>query len=562
MTAPAEPGFVPVPAADAARYRELGLWEGRSLWDMLAEQAERHPHQLAVVDRSTRLTYSELLAQALRLAADLGTQGLGPGDAVLVQLPNSVALLVAYFALFRLGARPVTTQLAHRQFELGQLARRSRAVAHIVTHMPGDTDYTALAQDVAQNVAQNVAQDGAQEVATQRPLQIITLPLTLAPLPSNDPAAPQPQLPPAPSAHELALFQLSGGTTAIPKLIPRTHEDYLYSVRASVEACRFTSHTVYLAALPVTHNFPLSSPGALGTLLAGGRVVLLDRPHPQEILQAIQEECVTVTALVPALLPPLLRAAERLSPEPLASLALLQVGGAKLHAPLAKRIPQVLGCNLQQVFGMAEGLVCYTGLDESLERIASYQGHPMSTHDEVRVVDDHDQPVPQGVVGHLLTRGPYTIRGYYDAAEHNRTAFTSDGFYRTGDLVRLTDFGGLVVEGRHKDQVNRAGEKIAAAEVEALLCQHHTVEQAALVGVPDPYLGERSWAFIVSPQPPDPAVLLAHLRQQGLAAYKLPDRFQFLTSLPKTAIGKIDKRQLRSLAQNPNRAAQPLTESP
>lgn len=172
----------------------------------------------------------------------------------------------------------------------------------------------------------------------------------------------------------------------------------------------------------------------------------------------------------------------------------------------------------------------------------------MSPHDEVRIVDDADRDVPEGELGHLLTRGPYTIRGYYDAAAHNAEAFTSDGFYRTGDLVRRLADQSLVVEGRAKDQINRGGEKIAAPEVETQLCTHPDVEDAALVAMPDPYLGERSCAFVVAKRALTPAQLIAHLKARGLAAYKIPDRFELVPTLPKTAVGKIDKTKLRAIA--------------
>ncbi|HAF91895.1 MAG TPA: 2,3-dihydroxybenzoate-AMP ligase, partial [Pseudomonas sp.] len=176
------------------------------------------------------------------------------------------------------------------------------------------------------------------------------------------------------------------------------------------------------------------------------------------------------------------------------------------------------------------------------------QGQPMSPDDELRVVDRDGQPVPPGVTGALLTRGPYTIRGYFQAPAHNASAFDAEGFYRSGDLVQQRADGYLVVVGRIKDQINRGGEKIAAEEVENLLLAHPAVTHAALVAMPDEAMGEKSCAFIAST---DPALkgsqLRRFLREQGLADYKLPDRFERLATLPTTAVGKLDKTQLRRL---------------
>jgi 2,3-dihydroxybenzoate-AMP ligase len=210
-----------------------------------------------------------------------------------------------------------------------------------------------------------------------------------------------------------------------------------------------------------------------------------------------------------------------------------------------------LGCTLQQVFGMAEGLVNYTRLDADEETIVTTQGRPMAAHDELRVLDEDDVPVAPGETGALLTRGPYTIQGYYRAEEHNARAFTPDGWYRTGDLVRLTPQGDLVVEGRDKDQINRGGEKIAAEEVENHLLAHPAVHDAAVVAMPDPYLGERTCAFVVlrdGVDPPRPVELRRFVRGRGLADFKVPDRVEVVDAFPRTNVGKVSKKDLRLLA--------------
>jgi 2,3-dihydroxybenzoate-AMP ligase len=241
----------------------------------------------------------------------------------------------------------------------------------------------------------------------------------------------------------------------------------------------------------------------------------------------------------------------------LGSLQVLQVGGAKLVPEAARRVIDSLGCRLQQVFGMAEGLVNYTRDDDPEHVVLSTQGRPISAHDEIRVVDDEDNDVADGEVGHLLTRGPYTIRGYYRADAHNARAFTADGFYRTGDRVRRLASGHLIVEGRAKDQINRGGEKIAAEEVESHLLEHPAVFDAALVAMPDRWLGEKSCAFVVlrpradDAPPMAPRELQRFLRERGIAAYKIPDRVELVEALPYTAVGKADKKALRARFASP-----------
>lgn len=179
------------------------------------------------------------------------------------------------------------------------------------------------------------------------------------------------------------------------------------------------------------------------------------------------------------------------------------------------------------------------------------QGRPISPDDEIVILDDEDRPVPVGAEGNLLTRGPYTIRGYFRAPEHNALAFTPDGFYRTGDRVRLRPDGYLQVVGRSKDQINRGGEKIAAAELEACLLQHSAVAAAAALGLPDAALGERICACLVLKPGASLALpaLRRFLRALGLAEYKLPDRLQLLERLPLTPVGKVHKRRLLETLQ-------------
>ncbi|AUX32769.1 MULTISPECIES: (2,3-dihydroxybenzoyl)adenylate synthase [Sorangium] len=523
-------GWTPWPPEVAELYRREGYWRGETFGDLLRERAAQHPHRIALVGDDRRLSYGELDRRADRLAAGLLRLGIRPRDRVVVQLPNIVEFFEVCFALFRLGALPVLALPAHRRAEITYFCEHTEAVAYVIADRDGGFDYRELASQIR------------RDVKTLRHVLVAGQPGEHTALESVDA---EPVELPSPAAGDVAFFQLSGGSTGVPKLIPRTHDDYLYSVRASAEICALDAGSVYLAALPVAHNFTLSSPGSLGALSAGGRVVLSRRPSPDEAFPWIEREKVTITALVPPLAALWLESA-RTARHDLSSLKVLQVGGAKLSAVVARRVRPTLGCALQQVFGMAEGLVNYTRLDDPEEIASETQGRPISPHDEVRVVDDEDRDVEDGQVGHLLTRGPYTIRGYYRADAHNAKAFTRDGFYRTGDLVRRTPSGYLVVEGREKDQINRGGEKIAAAEVENHVLAHPAVRDAALVAMPDERLGERSCAFLVPRgQPPAAREISAFLRERGVAPYKVPDRVEWLDALPTTSVGKVDKKALR-----------------
>ena len=198
---------------------------------------------------------------------------------------------------------------------------------------------------------------------------------------------------------------------------------------------------VYLVSLPAGHNFPLACPGILGTLLSGGTVIMLPSPEPARAFAAIAAEGVTHTAVVPAVAGRWLEHAAASGPDELHSLRVLQVGGARIADELARRVRPRLGAQLQQVFGMAEGLLNYTRLDDPEDVICGTQGRPLSAADEIRLVDGQDKDVPDGEPGSLLTRGPYTPRGYYRAPEQNARAYTPDGWYRSGDICRRDPAG-------------------------------------------------------------------------------------------------------------------------
>ncbi len=290
----------------------------------------------------------------------------------------------------------------------------------------------------------------------------------------------------------------------------------------------------------------MSSPGALGVFLAGGTVVLANDPSPGHCFGLIARHQINVTALVPPAVSLWLHALnEGEDRGQLASLRLLQVGGARLSNTLAARIPAELGCQLQQVFGMAEGLVNYTRLDDSDARIFTTQGRPMCPDDEVWVADEKGNPLPVGQTGRLMTRGPYTFRGYYRSPEHNAQAFDANGFYCSGDLISIDEDGYITVQGREKDQINRGGEKIAAEEIENLLLRHEAILQAALVSMEDSLMGEKSCAFLVTRRPVKAVEIRRFLRELGVAEFKLPDRVESVSELPLTPVGKVDKKQLR-----------------
>jgi 2-hydroxy-7-methoxy-5-methyl-1-naphthoate---CoA ligase len=542
MSAPTREGTVPWPEDVAAGYRRDGYWEDRTLGALLWAVADERSDRVCLVDRHVRLSYADVVGRADAAALRLRELGLRPDDRIVLQLPNGWEFVVLTLACLRAGVIPVMALPAHRRYELGHLASLSESRAIAVPDSLRDFDHQHLAHDLVADLPD------LQHVLTLGTPSGTAVSLAELLEPSADPITtrrtvdgwdPDPDAP--------ACFLISGGTTGLPKLITRTHNDYVCNVRATAAAAELSSEDVYLGTLPASHNFPLACPGVLGTMLVGGRIVMLPSPEPVRTFQTIMEEGVTLSAAVPAVAQRWIEHQEKTGGEELGTLRLLQVGGSRLPDEFARRVTPVLGCTLQQVFGMAEGLINTTRIDDPVEIVCTTQGRPVHVADEVRILDPMGEDVEDGTPGALFTRGPYTPRGYYNAPEHNARSFLPGGWYGSGDVVVRVEGGNLVVHGRDKDMINRGGEKISAEEIESLVYAMPGVELVAAVAMPDPQLGERLCVYVV-PQAGRALSLAdvrAHLEAMGIAAFKLPDRLETVVEIPMTKVGKIDKKALR-----------------
>ncbi|HLG65052.1 MAG TPA: AMP-binding protein [Ktedonosporobacter sp.] len=534
-------GFTPYPEEFVARYCALGYWESRSLAEFFRAVCNKFADRIALVARNERVTYRQLLRRAERLALHLLRLGIRPQDRIVVQLPNIPEFVYLYIALQMVGAIPILALPAHRESEIDQFVKIGDAVGYAIPEYVRDFDFAPLAREIQRknNHLRFIF------VAGQA---ILPGSLSLTDLLASDSGQDPQQLeqmriePLSP-----AVFLLSGGTTGIPKLIPRTHNDYIYNSKAAASVTDVRQDDALLVVLPIAHNFPLACPGVQGFLMQGARCVLSTSIKPSDVCSLIQKEKITHLALVPTLL-------IRLINDPcihdydFSSLRIINSGGQKLQQEVKQRTEELLPtCKVQEVFGMAEGLLCYVRLDDTDEQRYTTAGRPISPADEIRLVDDDGNDVAPGEVGELLVRGPYTLRGYFRVPEQNALSFTADGFYRTGDLMRQDSSGNYVVEGRKKDLINRGGEKISAEELENLLLAHPAVLNVACVPMPDPVLGERVCAFVIArPTMREPTLddLTSFLLKKGIARFKLPERLEIVDVFPLSNFGKVSKKSL------------------
>ncbi|NQV57442.1 MAG: AMP-binding protein [Rhodospirillales bacterium] len=525
------------PAEFARMYRQKGYWEDITLNQMLEQSVEKYGSDEAIIVGDTRYTYRDIQENIERLAAHFAFIGLKTGQRVVFQLPNSAELVIALFALLKVGAIPVMSLSPHRENEVSHFVAHAEAVGYLFPDIYRGFDYRQMADKIK---AENPTLEHLFVLGEAGPGHISISQLLETPPPQGIDLSGL-SMP----ADDVALMLLSGGTTALPKLIPRTHNDYVLNCTMSVPLGGLDNRQTLLALLPMAHNYTLASPGLLGALRSGGKIVIAPGVTPETIFPLIEKEKANV---VPAVVPVIVNWLNSDIPEKhdLSSLTVMTNGGIKLQPALRRRIEEKFGCRFQEVFGTAEGLLNFTRLDASEELRFTSSGKPACPDDEVKVIDDDGNEVPEGELGELIVRGPYTIRGYYNAPEKNEEAFTADGFYRMGDIVRMKDVY-IWCEGRLKDLINRGGEKISCDEVENLVITHPNVKSVGLVAMPDEVFGEKACAYVIllPGKELDLEQLNAFLQERKIAKFKLPERLEVVDEFPLSPAGKILKRDLR-----------------
>jgi 2,3-dihydroxybenzoate-AMP ligase len=532
-------GVVPFPPEFARRYREKGYWRDLSLAEEFAPVFRRHAERVAVIDGEAHITYAEIDRVSDRLALNLLEAGLAPLDRVVVQLPNVAEFVFLYFALQKIGCIPIAALVTHRFLEVSQFAKLSGAAACVTPDRHGDFDFT----EMVRRVRKGTPSVKLGIVLGEAPAGF----LSLSHLVSREPKRPPEDLRALKiDPTDPAIFQLSGGTTGVPKLIPRAHNDYAYNSRLAVEVCGVTGDSVLLLALPIAHNLPLACPGLQGTMLQGAKVVLSVSAKPEDLFGLIVRHRVTHLKVVPALLIRLIND-PAIGKYDLASLRVIQSGGQRMQPEVRVRTQGLIpGVTVQENFGMSEGMLFFVRLDDPEDVRMETCGRPLSPDDEVKLVDEEGREVARGEAGELTCRGPYTLRGYYGVPEYNARQFTPEGFYRSGDLMRLHPSGNYVVEGRKKDLINRGGEKISAEEIENLILGHPAVQNIACVPMPDPNLGEKMCACVIPKKGRSLSLkeLVEFLKDREIAKFKLPERLEVLSDFPVSSFGKVSKKAL------------------
>jgi 2,3-dihydroxybenzoate-AMP ligase len=534
------PGVTYMPPSDIDYYFREGVFTEQTLIAAFRESFSRNAKRVAVSEAGLCITYRELDEISDRAAAALHRLGARPGDRALFQVRNCKELFYAFFGCLKLGIIPICTLAAHREYEIGYLGKHAEAKLHFIHADDSRYDMVAFAQKMKSTiptlehiVAVRAGDNGAGFHSLEALIEVEDARDSRALVDSIEH-----------DSCQVVLLQLSGGTSGIPKLIPRFNNEYRYCIQSVLDWLGFDQNIVSFTPNPFMHNAPMACYWG-PALMVGGEVAIAGGPSLADIESTLAARRPTWIALAKVHILRLKEAGafDRLS--------LDNVFGF-LVTDSAPVLSEMIGAPCLPLYGMTEGLLCHARPDDPPQAIAMTVGRPASRYDLLRIVEPNtERDLPEGAIGELLVKGPCTIRGYYNAPERNREAFTSDGFYRSGDLIRFVRIGGeryLVFEGRVKDVVDRGGEKINCTEVENALILHSCVGAIACVAMPDPMYGERLCAFLVlreNAKAPSLDEIGKFLASYGLAKFKWPERIEFLDDLPMTTSGKVSKPILR-----------------
>lgn len=530
-----------------------GHWLPMSAGSLVRNKAQTSPKKKFVVSDNSTMTYEQFDRYTEILAASLLNLGLLPGDRAIFQMGTIPETLVALFACYKAGIIPVCTLPQHRELEISSMIGLTNARVHFI-----QADFSPKFNSVnfARNMSSKIQSVAHIVVARGTSQGVHSLEQLMADVTIDQAKSILSKIPIGNG--DVLTFQLSGGSTGVPKIIPRFHGEYLGQAYSIVKRHKFSGNEIAIWSLPLIHNaamllivFPI--------LLSGGTIVLQQRFELPEFLSAIKRHRVSYAGSIGPVAQRLLDCNE-VKENSLDSLRMF------FALDRADAIESHLKVPTTNLYGITEGLLMTSSPDDPCEMRFKTIGYPTCSADEIKILyPETEKEVDEG---ELCFRGPYTLRGYYNAPEINATSFTSDGFFRSGDLVRKKNNKRTISYtflGRMQDNISRGGEKFAAEEVEQLLVLHPAIADAKVVAMPDRYLGEKACAFVIlrnRQQCPSIKDLGTFLHEKGLAKYKYPEHIEVLDSFPLTQVGKVDKAAMRhlisTLISNNNLSPKPL----
>jgi 2,3-dihydroxybenzoate-AMP ligase len=534
-------GFIPYDSAAADLYEKKRWWLGMTLGDMFDKASDLYPQRDALVGSGVRYTYAQLRRRVDTMAYRMLQAGFSAGDRVLLQLPNWPQFVIAYFALQKAGLIMVPLTVNHTAREIAHLAELTRPKGWILPDHYRKIDFLPI---ISQTMKKTAGLDKVMLCGQKIPEGYLGLDDLIKPA-SMDPDIKTVLEGARPDPRDVCQILPSGGTTGLPKGAPRTHNDYICNIEYKSRAWHMNVTDTCLVATPVGHNLALLV-CITGPVFHGATMVMLDSTYPRDFCQIVQDEKISCTGLVPTLISRIVKF-ENLADYDLSSLKKIYVGAANSPPELVMAVEEKINARYINAFGMVEGPLSQSRPEDPVDVRRGTIGRPCCPYDEFVILDKDGNPCPAGVEGELSAKGPGVFTGYLKNPEANQKEFTPDGYFRTGDLATADENGNIRITGRIKDIINRGGENIAARDVEDLISSHLKVEYVAVVGMPDPDLGEKICAYVklVKGAKLSHEGIIDHLKTLEAAKIHYPERTIFVSEIPLTAAGKADKKILK-----------------
>lgn len=537
-------GIKPYPEQLIKDYQEKGWWLGTTLIDAFNRTCDIHPEKEALVEieQGTRFTFSQIREKAERVALAFLGLGIKKGDFVLLQIPNWSEAVYTLLGIDWIGAIPILCLMRHGQMELEGFCSLTQAVAWVGPAAYRGRDYISPVRALKQNFSHLrhlvvVRGDALPDTLSfSRLVEQVKL--------DNSSIAYLNRFKPSPN--DVLHLAPTGGTTGFPKLVPKTHNMHLTKAYYWGRTWQRSAKDVDLLVLPIYHD-GAQMINVAPFALFGTKIVLLASTKAKDILETVEKERVTYCPLAPPLIADLLNEPDadkyNLPPD-----LLVGIGTAAVHSELMEAFREKFKRRLSKAYASTEGAACDTFRLTDFEEIKNTIGKPVCPYDEYKAIDDEGNEVPQGEEGEIVARGPCFLSGYYKSEEEDKLVFTKDGFFRTGDMGRFDEKGNLIITGRKKDLIRRGGETVIPFEIEELVARHPKVSQVAVIGMPDPRLGEKACAYIqtISGEKITFDEIISFLKTQGASVLLLPERVEMMEELPLTAAGKVDKNTLRA----------------
>jgi non-ribosomal peptide synthetase component E (peptide arylation enzyme) len=534
-------GFEPYRPEDAAIYEKYRWWLGLTWGDIFDKATDIYPDKEGLVDDTHRFTYKELREKVDHLAIGFIDLGIKTHDFVLLQIPNWHEYIVVFYALQKIGAIPVLLIARHGLAEIKHICGLTHPVAWIGPDQYKKIEFLPILKQVMDESKElkNLISVRGKQNKDFIPLKGLSSKGELTPAQREALAGRRPD------PGEVSIILLTGGTTGLPKAVPRTHNDYISSIEYHAKAWEITSNDVLLSVAPVSHAQAMHN--AVGScFLNFAKYVITDSTDAEDICRVIEREQVTAFPTVPALVQRMI-SLENLNAFDLSSLKKIYSGGAPSTPELVRSIYERLHCKFVNAFGSSEGTGAMTRLDAELETICTTVGKKDCPYCQFKVLDQYGKEVPPNHEGELCAKGPNIFTGYFKSSEENKQTFTEDGFFKTGDLAKIDESGTVMITGRIKETILRGGETISAVGIERLICSHPDVAEAAVIGMPDKVFGERICAYVSLKTGKHLTFddLITHLKGIGASVMQLPERMEVINAIPLTKLNKADKKWLK-----------------